>query len=230
MYTSIPHLEGPFKSSDIPWMAAATVGTFAGLILVLNQDLRHEYIEETEKRTPPYKVPGGQGMKRSEVAELSELGDDKVPEKVLKLRKKIEERDTQNGLDSSKLGQIAISKKEDPSAPGAGRPRRDQETGLKGHNPLAPPKAMGHGEERPDKSDQPDPNGKPKSFNEMSGKQEHWSNSDIGHSLPLDHQTHLSKKGEGVVDSAKLKGTVSTDRPQPENKEERGKPHMDKDE
>lgn len=37
-----------------------------------------------------------------------------------------------------------------------------------------------------------------------------------------------SKKGEGVADTAKLKGTVSTERPGAENKEERGKAEQDK--
>lgn len=68
-----------------------------------------------------------------------------------------------------------------------------------------------------------------KSQNEMSGKQQGLSNDDTGHSSQIDKQPEKSKKGEGVAESAKLKGTVSTDRPQAENKEERGKAQQDKD-
>ena len=48
----------------------------------------------------------------------------------------------------------------------------------------------------------------------MSGKQEGISNADTRHSTARLHDESQSKKGEGVADSAKLKGTVSTDRPQ----------------
>jgi hypothetical protein len=80
----------------------------------------------------------------------------------------------------------------------------------------------------PDESDKPDPRKPSKSSNEMSGKQEALSNSDTRHSSEIDKQDEKSKKGEGVAESAKLKGTVSTDRPQAENKEERGKAQQDK--
>lgn len=76
---------------------------------------------------------------------------------------------------------------------------------------------------------QPDPRGKPKSSNETSGKQEGLSNTDTHHSSQISKQDDKSKKGEGVAETAKLKGTVSTDRPGAENKEERGKAQQDKD-
>jgi hypothetical protein len=63
----------------------------------------------------------------------------------------------------------------------------------------------------------------------MSGKQEGLSNSDTHHSSEISKQDQKSKKGEGVAETAKLKGTVSTDRPGAENKEERGKAQVDKD-
>ena len=85
-------------------------------------------------------------------------------------------------------------------------------------------------EKSPDVTDKPDPDKDPKSTNEMSGKQEGLSNSDTKHTNQIDKEPGKSKKGEGVAESAKVKGTVSTDRPPVENKEERGKPRMDKDE
>lgn len=76
---------------------------------------------------------------------------------------------------------------------------------------------------------QPNPRKEPKSFNEMSGKQQGLSNDETGHSSNISEQPEKSKKGEGVAETAKLKGTVSTDRPPAENKEERGKTSIDKD-
>lgn len=81
----------------------------------------------------------------------------------------------------------------------------------------------------PDQSDKPESSSGPtKSANEMSGKQEGLSNTDTKHSSKIDQHEEKSKKGEGVAESAKLKGTVSTERPGAENKEERGKAQMDK--
>jgi hypothetical protein len=76
---------------------------------------------------------------------------------------------------------------------------------------------------------QPSPRKEPKSFNEMSGKQQGMSNDETHHSSQISKQPEKSKKGEGVAETAKLKGTVSTDRPGAENKEERGKSQVDKD-
>lgn len=76
---------------------------------------------------------------------------------------------------------------------------------------------------------QPSPRKEPKSFNETSGKQQGLSNDETHHSTQISEDDEKSKKGEGVAETAKLKGTVSTDRPGAENKEERGKSSIDKD-
>ena len=55
------------------------------------------------------------------------------------------------------------------------------------------------------------------------------SNDDTHHSTDISNNPEKSKKGEGVAETAKLKGTVSTERPGAENKEERGKDSVDKD-
>lgn len=55
------------------------------------------------------------------------------------------------------------------------------------------------------------------------------SNADTKHSTSVHDDPTKSKKGEGVAETAKLKGTVAVDRPSAENKEERGKSHSDKD-
>jgi hypothetical protein len=82
----------------------------------------------------------------------------------------------------------------------------------------------------PDKSDKADPRKAPKSFNDMSGKQQGMSNDDTHHTSQISKHDEKSKKGEGVAETAKVKGTVSTDRPPAENKEERGKAQINKDE
>ena len=56
------------------------------------------------------------------------------------------------------------------------------------------------------------------------------SNDETGHSSDIHNNPDKSKKGEGVAETAKLKGTVDPNRPQAENKEERGKTSQDKDE
>jgi hypothetical protein len=54
----------------------------------------------------------------------------------------------------------------------------------------------------------------PKSQNEMSGKQQDLDNDDTGHSTPIADNPNKSSKGEGEAETAKLKGTVDTNRPQ----------------
>ena len=55
------------------------------------------------------------------------------------------------------------------------------------------------------------------------------SNDDTHHTSQISEHDEKSKKGEGVAETAKLQGTVSTERPGAENKEERGKAQQDKD-
>lgn len=50
--------------------------------------------------------------------------------------------------------------------------------------------------------------------NSQSGKQEGLSNTDTKHSTDIEGNPEKSTKGEGAPESAKLKGTVDTDRPQ----------------
>ena len=54
----------------------------------------------------------------------------------------------------------------------------------------------------------------PVGTNTTSEKQEGLSNSNTKHSLDLDSNPEKSKKGEGVVETAKVKGPVDPGRPQ----------------
>jgi len=82
------------------------------------------------------------------------------------------------------------------------------------------PAQLADDSKKPDDSkprDEPAPVNLAKSSNEMSGKQEGISNADTGHSELSKKLPEVSKKGEGAPESAKHKGTVSTDRPQAES-------------
>ncbi|ORY15305.1 hypothetical protein BCR34DRAFT_478125 [Clohesyomyces aquaticus] len=96
----------------------------------------------------------------------------------------------------------------------------------------SPSDSKGDGEENkgdsPDENDKSDPRGAPGGSGTTSGKQEGLSNTDTKHPSDGSGDASNSKKGEGVTETAKLKGTVSTDRPAAENKEERGKSQSDK--
>ncbi|KAF2439256.1 hypothetical protein P171DRAFT_370709 [Karstenula rhodostoma CBS 690.94] len=84
-------------------------------------------------------------------------------------------------------------------------------------------------------SDSPDDNDTPHSrkpsgdSTDTSGKQEGLSNADTKHTSAIHDDPEKSKKGEGVAETAKLKGTVSTERPGAES-DNRGKAKQDKDE
>ncbi|KAI9678726.1 MAG: hypothetical protein M1817_005783 [Caeruleum heppii] len=69
-------------------------------------------------------------------------------------------------------------------------------------------------EEAGKSQDKPTPSKTPLNRNHQSGKQEGISNTDTKHSADLDNMPDKSKKGEGGPDTAKVKGTVRTDRPQ----------------
>ncbi|KAF2083996.1 hypothetical protein K490DRAFT_69256 [Saccharata proteae CBS 121410] len=56
--------------------------------------------------------------------------------------------------------------------------------------------------------------------NQMSGKQAGLSNTDTKHSTDVASNPEKSKKGEGSVETAKTKGTVSPDRPAAEDEED----------
>jgi hypothetical protein len=220
------------KNSDVPWIAGAAMVTVGGLYLASNQNLRHGSSHDTQaKAHKAQRQLDGENDAPSEkestagghAASIVGAGKSSVD------RPKHEpEPESQNGKSNEAMGHTKIQKKDDPSQPGAGRPDPGEEAGLVGHGPKESPKSMESGAAPPDVSDKPDPRGKPKSQNETSGKQEGLSNADTHHTSQVSSQPEKSKKGEGVAESAKLKGTVSTNRPGAENKEERGKAQMEK--
>jgi outer membrane biosynthesis protein TonB len=180
-------------------MAAAVVGTAVGLYTVVNQDTNHGAEHH------PLGDPHGEGgaQKTGTGSTVGEENKQDEPEEETKDESKEESKDE--------------SKEE---------PKSDQQ------DPSKPTKENSEEKDTqsPDQSDKPDPRKEEtKSQNEMSGKQKGLSNDNTEHTSQISKQPEKSKKGEGVAETAKLQGTVSTERPGAENKEERGKAQQDKD-
>lgn len=227
------HGHSEAKSSDVPWMAAAVASTVGGLYIIVNQDLSHgehaehdHHLNDEKHEEDAEKTPALEKEKTESKQAVKEESHDATNVDAPKV-----ENNDANAEDSSK----DESEKTDSQEEGTHSESREKaaEDKKKEHKDA---KAQASQEKQddeaaasPDKSDKPDPRKEPKSFNEMSGKQQGMSNDETHHSSQISKQPEKSKKGEGVAETAKLKGTVSTDRPGAENKEERGKSSMDKD-
>ncbi|KAF2276427.1 uncharacterized protein EI97DRAFT_458362 [Westerdykella ornata] len=114
----------------------------------------------------------------------------------------------------------AKEEKEEPAAE-----EKEEET------PKEEKEEVGEATKKPSDTDKPHPSKEPASTNEQSGKQDAtYSNQDAHHPPGQDvtGSEDKSKKGEGAAETAKLKGTVSPERPPAENKEEQGKTEVDK--
>lgn len=218
------HGHGEAKSSDVPWMAAAVASTVGGLYIVVNQDFGHgehsdhaEHAEHAEKHEEAEEeAPASQKEESSDQTNVEASKEEKADANAEDSSKdESEKTDSQEEAKHSESREKAAEDKKkehkDSKAQSSQEKQDDEAVAT------------------PDKSDKPDPRKEPKSFNEMSGKQQGISNDETHHTSKISEHDEKSKKGEGVAETAKLKGTVSTDRPGAENKEERGKSSIDKD-
>ncbi|KAF2997053.1 hypothetical protein E8E13_001482 [Curvularia kusanoi] len=209
------HGHSEAKTSDIPWMAAAVAGTVGGLYVVVNQDLGHVKEHHDD--------PSGHSINHDYSADEAPDGTNPDAPSV--------EADDANKEDLKKdEGEKEKSVEELPPKDSTEKAAEDKKKEKKEAKSETQEKTDDEADPSPDKSDKPNPRKEPKSFNEMSGKQQGMSNDDTHHTSQISKHDEKSKKGEGVAETAKVKGTVSTDRPPAENKEERGKPIMNKDE
>ncbi|KNG46637.1 hypothetical protein DDE82_006549 [Stemphylium lycopersici] len=195
--------EGEAKSSDVPWMGAAVIGTALGLYIVVNQDTSHGAEHH------PLGDPHGEGdaPKTGTDSTVGEESKDEEPKEESK--EEPEEAPKQESKDESE------------------KPPKDEH---QDPNKATTENSEEKDKQSPDESDKPDARKEEaKSSNETSGKQKGLSNDETHHSSDISNHEEKSKKGEGVAETAKLQGTVSTDRPGAENKEERGNTKMDKD-
>ncbi|KAF2111591.1 hypothetical protein BDV96DRAFT_650145 [Lophiotrema nucula] len=184
------HGHSESKSSDVPWIAGATVTTAVGLYLVTTQDLGgHEAHDEHGHGDAEHEEKD----KPEDDAEQSEESDDKE-----------EKDDKQETKDEGKEDKSDEKDEKDDKSDDS---KEDK---------------------APSTTDKPDPSKDSKSQNETSGKQQGLSNDDTGHSTSVADNPEKSSKGEGVAETAKLKGAVDPQRPAAENKDERGKATQDK--
>jgi hypothetical protein len=224
-------------------MAAAVAGTVGGLYVVFNQDFGHgdhdehaEYVEKANNKELQEKANEETpalskekfNSKQTEMQE-AEQNDATNPDAP-----KVEKTDDANEEDLNKDADEKSGDVKSGDAKHSESPEKASEDKKREHKEAkassSQEKTDDEPEASPDKSDKPSPRKEPKSFNEMSGKQQGISNDDTHHTSEISKHDEKSKKGEGVAESAKLKGTVSTNRPPAENKEERGKAQMNKDE
>ncbi|KAJ5611163.1 hypothetical protein N7510_007882 [Penicillium lagena] len=108
---------------------------------------------------------------------------------------------------------------ESPPEPGEGKPREESKATQAAAEKTAEAKSQGQETKRtkpelqnipPSQVDQPSAMKSPGGSATMSGKQEGLSNADTSH--PFLTSPEKSRKREGDTETAKLKGTVSTDR------------------
>ncbi|MCJ1355201.1 MAG: hypothetical protein MMC33_005192 [Icmadophila ericetorum] len=107
---------------------------------------------------------------------------------------------------STKDGEAGDTRKHIPDAKGGKKKRIESDLGKK----------QGEQESGSGDDDNPAPSKESKGGDTISGKQEGLSNTNTKHSTDLTNNPEKSRKGEGGPDTAKVKGTVKTDRPTPE--------------
>lgn len=210
-YASGHGAEGEAKSSDVPWMAAAAIGTTVGLYVVVTQDTdhgdEHHPLGDTHGETRALKTGTGSTIGEENKQNKKEEEDESEEEPQAETKDESEDEPKNESKDESKdepKEEDADEKKE------SSKPNKDNSEEKKSQSP--------------DESDKAEPRKEQtKSTNEMSGKQKGVSNGDTHHSIQISKRDDKSKKGEGVAETAKLQGTVSTKRPGAENKEERAK-------
>lgn len=169
-------------------MAAAVVSTAVGLYVVLNQDTGahhddHEHAHTEKHDDEPAEEEGSEDTKTDEQAQAKDESNKQGAD---------EEKDAPANRPTNSLEEERRSPDKTDKVGNTGCHPSRQQTNCR----------------------QPDPRKEEtKTQNETSGKQKGLSNDDTHHTSQISKQPEKSKKGEGVAESAKLQGTVSTDRP-----------------
>lgn len=220
------HGHGQAKKSNLPWFVSSVAGTGAALYLVLNQDLSHgshgdvNHDEEPEKlANQPEQVqddkPAADKPDLEPKADNKKAGGAKVQRDD-----KRSEQDAPSDVSEEDLEKTSISGRKSDIQEGLAKQKGEPSV----HEP-----ADDKSSAAPDEADKAHSRKPPGDFTETSGKQQGLSNDDAKHSSAIHDEPEKSKKGEGVAETAKLKGTVSTDRPGAES-EQRGQAKQDKSE
>ncbi|KAI9825922.1 MAG: hypothetical protein M1819_000441 [Sarea resinae] len=202
-------------SSDLPWAVGAAVVTLPSVFYLISSGESHGIA--------PAKVvkPQGHGHGHEEPSEESEGSEEVQSEPEPEPEPESAPEPESSESESEGEGQDTPDTSDDDSS--------DDKSGTKEHLD----DAKGVGKKRINSSlaksqgaDEPtqEPEGrssedkpatsKPVVKGEMSGKQAGLTTTDTKHSTDITNDPNKSKKGEGVPETAKVKGTVSPDRPQ----------------
>ncbi|KAF9736455.1 hypothetical protein PMIN06_008605 [Paraphaeosphaeria minitans] len=216
------HGHGQAKGSDLPWMVSSLAGTSAALYVVLNQDLSHASHDDHEEHALPDKLTTQpeEAMNDKPDSDLPSLdpkrdnaaaGGATVDKEAKNAPKGHSEEELEGEKNSGRAADVKedLAKQKDEESPHATADDKSSDS--------------------PDDQDTPHSRKPSGDSTDTSGKQEGVSNADTKHTSAIHEDEQKSKKGEGVAETAKLKGTVSTERPGAES-EQRGKAKQDKDE
>jgi len=201
-------------SSDLPWQIGALVSTGAGCAWLLSGEQPKPHGDHGDHHGEEHEEH------EEESAEAKEDGDSEKPEdgeQEPKEEAKEESKEDSTGDDSgSDSGADTPDTSDDegdnntrksiPDAKGGNKKRIESNNAIK----------QGEEQDTAESSikDKPATSKEPGDKNTMSGKQEGLSNTDTKHSTDITNTEEKSTKGEGVPETAKVKGTVDPNRPQ----------------
>ncbi|KAL9612482.1 MAG: hypothetical protein Q9167_002913 [Letrouitia subvulpina] len=202
------------SGSDLPWAIASGVVTIPTLIYLLRQGpLKDRSNDHGDGEHGGHGKADGEAQENTEDGQ--ESGEDTNADSAAEGGTK--EGDSGSDGDADKGGTKTPSEtSDDNKTTSEGGDEQDKatpdnsnsEAGVEGED------STNDGEEGDTgDGDKPAPTKPAGSYNTQSGKQEGISNMDTHHSTDIHNNPEKSKKGEGVAETAKLKGTVDPQRP-----------------
>ncbi|KAI4214188.1 MAG: hypothetical protein LQ351_003273 [Letrouitia transgressa] len=206
------------SGSDLPWAIASGVVTIPTLIYLLRQGpLKDRSNDHGDEEHGEHREHGkGDGEAQENIEDDQESGEDNKADSTAEGGTNEGDSGSDGGADKGssetlpKTSNDNEATTEESSEQEKATPEESSSEGQEGSD--------GKPQDRPEEGDtgdgdKPDPRKAPGSWNTMSGKQEGISNSDTRHSTDVSHNPDKSTKGEGVAETAKLKGTVDPQRP-----------------
>jgi hypothetical protein len=218
-------------------MVSSLVGTSAALYVVLNQDLSHGSHEEDHHEPEKLTTQPEENMTDKPDADRpdhepkrdnSKAGGATVDKEAKNASKGHTEEDLEGEKNTAKQGDIKedLAKQKSEDSPHATADDKSSDSPVDNDTVRFRSACIPYQQANRSQPDSRKPSG---DFTDTSGKQEGMSNADTKHTSDIHNDPQKSKKGEGVAETAKLKGTVSTERPGAES-DQRGKAKQDKDE
>jgi len=202
------------KGSDLPWFIGAVAITVPTCFFLLRGGDDHGH------GAPRHEVHFPKKQEKKDDSKAEEASEKKSDDLEAKAESKDEEKSDDSAIDSEGKDVDTPETSDDEEASS-----KDGENvpDAKGDNKkrIESAKGMKQGEvddtvEEGAPKDKAASSKEAGSQNTQSGKQEGLSNTDTKHSIDVTHDSEKSKKGEGIPESSKSKGTVDVNRPQPE--------------